>query len=76
MADKQKVVSQVAQKFAERESLRTKPRVKVAPHTVLHLDEQSECFFGWCAWPCRAAHAEQSDDTAPARSEPRPDAAP
>ena len=72
MADKQKVVVQAAQKFAQRESLRTKPRVKVAPPTVGYVWDDP---FGWCAWPCRASHAEQSDDTAPARSEPRPDAA-
>jgi hypothetical protein len=66
MADKQKVVFQAAQKFAGRESLRMKPRVKVAPHAIHDDDDPG----GWCAWPCRASHAEQSDDTAPVRSEP------
>ena len=72
MADKQKIVYQVAEKFADRESLRTKLRAKAAPPAVrLEYDDP----FDWCAWPCRASHAEQSDDAAPARSEPRPDAA-
>jgi hypothetical protein len=67
----QKVVFQAAQKFAERESLRMKPRVKVAPRAIHDEDDPG----GWCAWPCRASHAEQSDDTALERSEPLPGAA-
>lgn len=72
MADKQKVVFQAAQKFAERGSLTTKPREKVAPHADRYDEEDPG---GWCAWPCRASHAEQSDGTAPLRSEPQPGAA-
>ena len=72
MTAKQKVVFQAAQKFAERESLRMKPRVKVAPHAERYDEDDPG---GWCAWPCRASHAEQSDDTAPVRSEPLPGAA-
>ena len=72
MAAQPKVVVQAAQKFAARESLRMKPRVKVAPHTVRY-DEGDDPT--WCAWPCRASHAQQSDDTAPVRSEAPPDAA-
>ena len=72
MAAKQKVVFQAAQKFADRESQRMKPRVKVAPHADRYHDQDDPV---WCAWPCRASHAEQSDDTAPVRPEATPDAA-
>ena len=72
MPDKQKVVFQAAEKFAERESLRMKPRKKVAPQAARYDEDDPG---GWCAWPCRASHAEQSDDTAPVRSEPPPPAA-
>ena len=74
MADNQNLVSQVAQKFAERRSLRTKPRVKVAPDSVRNPDDEQP--DGWCAWPCRDLHAQQSDDAAPAISAPRPNTAP
>ena len=71
MADKQKVVFQAAQKFAERGSLTMKPRARVAPHADRYDEDDPG---GWCAWPCRASHAEQSD-TAPLKSEPPPRAA-
>jgi hypothetical protein len=72
MPARQKVVFQAAQKFADRESQTTKPRVKVAPHAD-RFDEDDP--GGWCAWPCRASTDEQSEDTAPVRSEAAADTA-